>query len=213
MTFRPSDPFTVAEQKSSSSTRQTRESARAKRTIGEDPVPAPGHSADHVPADFRQINGWGADLDPANRPSVPRELPSEVMTVRGEVKHWQKPRTKIHVSNEHPGITPVFGESCPPHGLSGLLRDYAYQFGEASNRHWLTLLMADRVDVIESMIADALRGKPDHYVEEKGWAASLRERHASHGSGQTYLLIGAGILGAVTLGILLRRAATDRESL
>jgi ElaB/YqjD/DUF883 family membrane-anchored ribosome-binding protein len=30
------------------------------------------------------------------------------------------------------------------------MRDYAYQFGEATNRHWVTLLAADRVNRVES---------------------------------------------------------------
>lgn len=171
MTFAPYAPWT---QKTTRPSSQTRDSAPRERTRGEDPVPAPGHSMKNLPDDYRQINGWGADLDPANRPAVPRELPSDVMTARGDVKHWQTPRTKIHMSNEHPGITPVFGESCPPHGLSGFLRDYAYQYGEGANRHWMTLIMADRVDMVETMIQDALRGRPDHIVREKGWSALLK---------------------------------------
>src|SRR5207253_7460861 len=87
------------------------------------------------------------------RPMFPRELPSTVETVRGDVKDWQKPKVKVHMSNEHPNLTPVFGTACPPKGLSGLLRDYAYQYGEATNRHWMTLLLADRVDMVETMIA------------------------------------------------------------
>ncbi len=62
------------------------------------------------------MNGWGATLDPANRPAVPRELPSDVKTALGDVRHWQTPHSKIYVSNEQPGLTPVFGEACPPHG-------------------------------------------------------------------------------------------------
>jgi hypothetical protein len=151
-------------------------SARSKRSIGEDVAPAPGHSVSNVPRDYKTVLGWGADLDPANRPSYPKELPSNVMTARGEVRDWQVPPHKIHVSNEHPNLTPVFGTACPPSGLSGRLRDYAFEFGEATNRHWMTLLLADRVNMVESMIGDALRGKPDHYIREKGWSANLKYR-------------------------------------
>ena len=121
-----------------------------KRTRGEDAVPVPSHSARNVPQNVRKINGWGADLDPANRPAVPQELPSNVTTARGDVKHWQTPRSKIYMSNEMPDLTPVFGETCPPHGLSGLLRDFAFQYGEGTSRHWMTLMLADRVERFET---------------------------------------------------------------
>ncbi|HEY6843465.1 MAG TPA: hypothetical protein VI391_04805 [Thermoanaerobaculia bacterium] len=152
MTYR--GPFRIRVQHSTTSTAFQREQASRKRTLGEDPVPVSSHSAEYVPADYRTINGWGADLDPANRPAVPRELPSSVTTVRGDVKHWQQPHQKIFMSNEMPGLTPVFGETCPPHGLSGALREYAFQFGEATSRHWMTLMLADRVERIELELSD-----------------------------------------------------------
>lgn len=163
-------------QHSTRPTRTTVDSAHAKRTRGEDPAPSPHHEFNGIPANYREINGWGADLDPKNRPSFPMEYPSDVKTVRGPVKHWQQPRTKIHQSNEQPGLTPVFGESVPPRGLSGLLRDYAYQYGEGTTRHWMTLMLADRVDIVESMVVDAFRGRPDNYVKEKAGARSSNTR-------------------------------------
>lgn len=120
-----------------------------KPSRGEDPAPAPGHKAGRVPAEYKKIHGWGADLDPRKRPMVPMELPSTVTNVRGIVKHRQVPQHKIHMSNEHPDLAPVFGTSAPPRGLSGMLRDYAYEYGEGTNRHWMTLLIADRVDMLE----------------------------------------------------------------
>src|SRR5215212_11741498 len=101
MTFVPSEG-----QQTTRPTRSVRESQETKRTLGEDAAPAPGHSRAHVPADVRTINGWGADLDPKNRPSVPRELPSTVLTARGDVPAWQQPRQKIFRSNEHPDLAP-----------------------------------------------------------------------------------------------------------
>jgi hypothetical protein len=131
---------------------------------------------------------------------VPMELPSHVKTVRGEVRDWQAPRTKIHISNEQPNLTPVFGESCPPRGLSGMLRDYAYQFGEGANRHWMTLMLADRVNMMESTIIDALRGKPDNYVREKGWSAIFKYGNDEDKRRMmTATLIGVGIVAAALL--------------
>lgn len=160
----------------------------------------PRHVTTTVPQDVRTIKGWGVDLDPRKRPMIPRELPSDVTTARGEVRHWQIPRAQdeVYVSIEHPNRTPVFGTACPPKGLSGMLRKYAYRYGEGTNRHWMTLLIADRIDVLESLIGGVVRGKPDRYIHEKGWAAK-----AKHGQGREMLLIGAAVLGAVTIGVLV----------
>jgi hypothetical protein len=204
MSYAPSAP---EEQKTTRSTAQTRAAKQSKRTLGEDAAPAPGHSTKNLPRDFRKINGWGVDLDPKNRPAVPRELPSDVKTVRGDVEHWQVPHVKIFMSNEQPGLTPVFGEAQPPRGLSGLLREYAYQFGEGTNRHWMTLMMANRVDVMESAIIDALKGKPDNYVKEKGWAASIRNRGEER-SGDI-LMVGAAALTALAVGLVLKTVLSD----
>jgi hypothetical protein len=196
-----------APKRTTQSTAATRAAAHEKRTLGEDAVPARGHSADHIPDDYRDIAGWGVDLDPKNRPSYPKELPSSVLTARGDVNHRQEPTTKIHQSNEHPDLTPVFGTSCPPAGLSGALRDYAYQFGEATNRHWLTLMLADRIDIAESMVTSALRGRPDHYLQEKQWGTRLR--HRSQEDPRRLLMFGAMALSAVAVGVVL--ATRDRD--
>ncbi|HEX6178974.1 MAG TPA: hypothetical protein VF057_11490 [Thermoanaerobaculia bacterium] len=176
---------------------------RVKRSLGEDAVPARGHHRDHLPADVRRIKGWGVDLDPKNRPMSKKELPSNVKTVRGDVRDWQVPHDKVHVSNEHPDITPVFGATVPPRGLSGRMRDYAYEFGEGTNRHWMTLLMADRIDMLESMVTDTLRGKPDNLIEETGLPAYMNYGDRR----RVYMWAGAAALVAVGLGFL----ATSRR--
>src|SRR5690606_33916048 len=48
--------------------------------------------------------------------------------------------------------TPVFGTAQPLHGLSGVLRTKAYSIPEHFPRHWLLLLVADRVDVLEGRL-------------------------------------------------------------
>lgn len=181
----------------------------AKRSLGEDAVPAPTHSRNSVPADYKSIDGWGADLDPANRPAYPKELPSNVKTVRGDVRDKQVPKHRIHMSNEHPDLAPAFGTSCPPRGLSGLLRDYAYEFGEATNRHWLTLVLADRVDMVEHLISDALMGKPDRWIKEKAWGTRLS--HASADQKKNYMLVGAVAMAAIGFGIAFSAQSKRRR--
>ena len=70
-----------------------------------------------------RVPGWGADLDPQNRPAYPKERTPP----RLEGVHWDHPdqqmsAIEVFISPERPGITPVFGTSVPPAGLSGAIR-------------------------------------------------------------------------------------------
>jgi hypothetical protein len=49
-------------------------------------------------------------------------------------------------------LTPVFGTSCPPRGLSGMMRTAAYKIPDHFTSRWLVLLAADRVDVLEDRL-------------------------------------------------------------
>lgn len=126
----------------------------------------------------RRIPGWGADLDVKNRPAVPKE--NFIYPRTGA--HWefperQPPAWDREKSTEHQMLTPVFGTSCPPKGLSGLVRRLAYRrYSEGQTAHWLLLVLADRIDVVESLIGEALRGRPDNFLREYGVVAELRGR-------------------------------------
>ncbi|WP_413626342.1 hypothetical protein [Luteibacter sp. Lutesp34] len=105
-----------------------------------------------------RIPGWGADLDRSNRPAVPMErMPPRLVGV-----HWDDPApqrcdVEILQSTEHFRRPPVFGTSVPPRGVSGWIRRRAFRHSENDLRHWLMLLFADRVDVVESLASDARR--------------------------------------------------------
>lgn len=172
-----------------------------KRSLGEDAVPARGHSSQFVPDDVRSIPGWGVDLDFARRNVFPMELPSNVKTARGDVKHWQTARTTIDISNEHPGLTPVFGDTLPPRGLSGYIRNYAYEYGEATTRHWMGLMFADRVERLERTFGDALRGHPDNFIDERALGTKLRRARRGTPAKSGAAVVVA--IAAVALGIAL----------
>src|SRR5690606_1996769 len=76
----------------------------------------------------------------------------------------------------HRFLTPVFGTACPPRGFSGLIRRYAYRFGESRLLHWALLMLADRVDVEESRLSTLARRRPDDVIAETGVRAEL-DRH------------------------------------
>lgn len=124
--------------------------------------------------DRSQIPGWGADLDRKNRPAVPMERTPP----RLEGVHWDEPEQQpqhmevLH-SIERPNITPVFGATVPPSGLSGVLRRRAFTYSENDLRHWMTLLMADRVNVVEGVVDDMRRNPASHPLVLAGVAGVL----------------------------------------
>lgn len=120
------------------------------------------------------IVGWGVDLDPRVRPAVPKEKFDPGATgAHWEFPERQIPRYRREMSPEHKFLTPVFGTVCPPRGLSGLIRRYAYTFSEGRTAHWTLLVLADRIDVVESRITSLLRGRPDNPIGEMGLKAEL----------------------------------------
>ena len=118
----------------------------------------------------RRIPGWGVDLDPADRPSHPQERFDPGLNGA----HWHFPERQVEKwprerSIEHKFLTPVFGTSCPPKGLSGAMRKWAYaSYSEGQAAHWLILMAADRVDALESNLASFLTLHPDNPVTETG---------------------------------------------
>jgi hypothetical protein len=133
-----------------------------------------------------RIPGWGADLDPKDRPSVPREQfdPSR------SGAHWDFPERQPEKwprerSIEHAFLTPVFGTSCPPKGLSGIMRKYAYtKFSEGRAAHWLILIAADRVDSVESNLRSFATLRPDNPITETGVLSEFKNHGISSRRGQ-----------------------------
>jgi hypothetical protein len=125
------------------------------------------------------VPGWGADLDPANRPAVPMErTPPRLDNVHWDQPAQQQPKVTIHHSVERPGITPIFGTSTPPSGLSGKMRDLAFRYSENDLRHWMILLAADRVNVGEGLLQDLAHGHIPNIFAEMGGRAEWRYNRA-----------------------------------
>jgi hypothetical protein len=153
------------------------------------------------------VHGWGADLDPLNRPAVPMErTPPRLPNV-----HWDRPspqelRTKVLHSNERPGITPVFGTSTPLSGVSGKMRELAFRFSENDLRHWLILLAADRVNVGEGLLADLAHGHIPNIFAEMGARAEWRYNRAG------FVKKAVVVSAAVALAVYLARRRRDSVS-
>jgi hypothetical protein len=117
-----------------------------------------------------RIPGWGVDLDPKDRPSVPKEqFDPNLNGAHWEFPERQPERWPRERSIEHKFLTPVFGTACPPKGISGRMRRLAYRkYSEGRAAHWLVLMAADRVDTLESTLGSFLSLHPDNPITETG---------------------------------------------
>jgi hypothetical protein len=128
-----------------------------------------------------RIPGWGADLDPADRPSHPKLQYAPESTGA----HWRFPDRQSGAegrerSIEHAFVTPVFGTAQPLHGASGLIRRLAYRrYSEARLAHWLLLIAGDRVDAWGSHLRSFASLHPDNPVTETGVRSELSARGTS----------------------------------
>jgi hypothetical protein len=105
--------------------------------------------------------GAGIDAPRERRPGVPMEtLPRAAAGVHWEVPERQEPAVEVLKRADLMHLTATFGTAQPPHGLSGALRRYAYSIPDHHPRHWAVLLLADRVDVVETAATELLRRRP-----------------------------------------------------
>jgi hypothetical protein len=135
----------------------------------------------HTAKDPSQIKGWGVDTDPRNDPTYP-------MKHRNDGEHagysWERPlqqpiTTEILHSIERPNVTSVFGTSTPPSGLSGSIRRFAFRYSESSYGHWLPLMLADRVSVVEGLLDDLKHDRVPNVFAELGWKAEWKHNRTS----------------------------------
>jgi hypothetical protein len=77
-------------------------------------------------------------------------------------------------STEHNRRTAVFGTSTPPSGLSGAIRRQAFKSSEGKWSHWLLLLAADRINVVEGVGQDLARGRIPNIPAELGVRADIQ---------------------------------------
>ncbi len=173
------------------------------------PTPSLEKPREKSAADYAHIPGWGADLDRAQRPAVPRERkPPRLEGVHWQAPEQQAPTVEVLRSLERPALTPVFGTTVPPCGASGRLRRAAFRYSENDLRHWLLLLAADRVNVIEGIAGDLARGHFPNVLAEMGARAEIR--HNPAGAVRKALVAGA-LLGFAYLWLRRRPRRSGRR--
>ena len=125
---------------------------------------------------YAHIPGWGIDADPENEPNYPYKHWTGDDHKRLD---WERPAQQVATveilhSNERPNLSATFGTPCPPKGVSGAIRRFAFKFSESEYGHWLSLLLADRINMIEGLVEDMSKGKMPNIYVERGWRAIVK---------------------------------------
>lgn len=161
-----------------------------------------------TPKDYSHIKGWGIDADPKNDPTYPMKHRTDA---EQEGYSWERPaqqpiNIEVLHSIERPNVSSVFGTSTPPSGLSGMIRRFAFKHSENSYLHWLPLLLADRVNVVEGVLDDFSKGQVPNIFAEKGWNADWKHNRSG-------LITKVAVLAAVATAavVLLNRKNNEDE--
>jgi hypothetical protein len=158
---------------------------------------------------YKDIKGWNIDADPDNEPTYPMK------NYTGDDHqriHWERPSqqpvsVEILKSNEHARVPATFGTASPPSGLSGAIRRFAFNYSESSFKHWLPLVLADRVNMIEGIVDDIRDGRFPNIVKERGWTAEWK--YNKKGVIKTAAMVGTAFL--VALVIMSRRSGSTED--
>ena len=126
--------------------------------------------------DYKNIPGWGMDIDPDNEPTYPMKNYTGDDHKRSDYERSIPQRVDVELlkSNERPQYSAVFGNTVPPSGLSGMIRRYAFKHSEDRYRHWIPLILADRVNAWEGIIDDFKKGTIPNILAERGWKSELK---------------------------------------
>jgi hypothetical protein len=114
------------------------------------------------------------------------------------------------MSIEHTVRPAVFGTSTPPSGLSGQIRRVAFGFSESRWSHWLLLMFADRINVIEGVLDDFWHGRVPNLLDEFGIKARWKyDRPLVRGAAAASML--AGLVVTANYLLLRRRGRRVRS--
>lgn len=156
-------------------------------------------TANHRPGVFdpATIPGWGVDADPGNNPTYPYRD----RTKDDHSGSWQRPSSQpaeveILQSIEHKQRPAVVGTPNPPSGLSGALRRMAFRKSESNLLHWMLLLGADRINMVEGVMQDVSHARVPNIPGEMG-ARAAWQHDRNRFMLKTVFAVGAvAILGA-----------------
>ena len=165
---------------------------------------------DSLTVNAATVRGWAVDADPRNDPTYPyRRREGDDHSPIWERPELQESDVEILQSIEQVRMPAVFGTSTPPSGVSGMIRRGAFRWSESNWLHWLLLMGADRVNVVEGVVHDLARGKIPNIPAEMG--ARAEWRHNKQGLATKIGIVAGG--SALLVLLVRRRSAAKRRRL
>jgi hypothetical protein len=157
------------------------------------------------------VPGWGIDIDPENDPTYPmRRIEDQIRGSNWDRPPLQKPTVEILESIEHIRLPAVLGTSTPPGGASGAIRRYAFRRSESDWLHWLLLMGADRINVVEGLIEDLGQGKVPNIPGEMGIRSAWRHNKV----GLANKAVAFGLLAAtIAVAVTVKQARADNRAI
>ena len=156
--------------------------------------------------DTRGILGWGVDADSQNDPTYPyRDRSEDDHSGTWQRPSLQEPGVEILQSVEHKQLPAVFGTATPPRWISGSMRRLAFRWSESNWAHWLLLMGADRVNMVEGLVEDVTQGKLPNIPKEMGVSAEWK--HNKVGLAKKFTVV--TLIGAASFALI--RSARRKE--
>jgi hypothetical protein len=154
--------------------------------------------------DTSAIVGWGVDADPRNDPTYPyrdRSLDDH----SGEWRRPMQQQSEVEIlqSVEHKQRPAVFGTAGPPKWISGAIRRLAFRWSESNWIHWLLLVGADRVNMVEGLVEDVAQARIPNIPKEMGVPAEWKHNKAG--------LVKKVAIAAVIGGAIFALASSQRR--
>jgi hypothetical protein len=154
--------------------------------------------------DTSAIVGWGVDADPRNDPTYPyRDRSSDDHSGEWRRPTEQQSDVEILQSVEHKQRPAVFGTASPPKWISGAIRRLAFRWSESNWIHWLLLVGADRVNMIEGLVEDVAQARIPNIPKEMGVPAEWKHNRTG--------LVKKVAIAAVIGGALFALASSQRR--
>lgn len=152
-----------------------------------------------------ELPGWGIAADPENDPGYPMKdwNGDDHFRLDYERAVQQPQDVEVLKSIERPVITRVFGTAVPPSGWSGRLRRYAFRkYSEGHGMHWMTLILADRINVFEGILDDLRKGYVPNIFAERGIKSEFKYNRKA---AITKVAIGLAVTGILIAFLSERR--------
>jgi len=158
------------------------------------------------PVDTSGIIGWGVDADPDNEPTYSYRDRSH----DDHSGDWKRPaqqhaEVEILQSVEHKQRPAVFGTASPPKWVSGWMRRLAFRWSESNWTHWLLLMGADRVNMVEGLVDDLAHARIPNIPKEMGVPAEWKHNKA----GLVKKVAVAAVIGGAIFALVKGRGSKD----